>query len=87
MHLSEQLASRYRRHIMIPEIGTSGQKKIIDSAVLIEGASVESVTPLLFYLVASGIGTIFLNLDNKNNLANITENLLDLNPEIEILTD
>ncbi|MFL1896300.1 molybdopterin-synthase adenylyltransferase MoeB [Aquimarina sp. 2-A2] len=49
--------SRYSRHIILEEIGVSGQKKIHAAKVLIVGAGGLGC-PILQYLVAAGIGTI-----------------------------
>ncbi len=48
---------RYSRHILLPEIGEDGQKKLKDSSVLCIGCGGLG-SPLLIYLAASGIGRI-----------------------------
>ncbi len=49
--------SRYSRHIIIPEFGIEGQKKLKASRVLVVGTGGLGA-PLLQYLTAAGIGTI-----------------------------
>ncbi|MCL4169617.1 UNVERIFIED_CONTAM: hypothetical protein GTU68_052297, partial [Idotea baltica] len=49
--------SRYSRHLIIPEFGIDGQKKLKDSRVLVVGTGGLGA-PLLQYLTAAGIGTI-----------------------------
>ena len=48
---------RYSRHILMPEIGEAGQKKLKASAVLCVGCGGLG-SPLLIYLAAAGIGRI-----------------------------
>ncbi|MCW8328433.1 molybdopterin-synthase adenylyltransferase MoeB [Photobacterium sp. SDRW27] len=57
--LSPQEISRYSRHIMLPELGMEGQQKLKAAKVLIVGAGGLG-SPLCFYLVAAGVGTIGL---------------------------
>lgn len=70
MHeLTSDEKRRYSRTIMLDEIGESGQKKLLDSSVLIVGAgALGSITAM--YLAASGIGHIgiadFDNIDISN---------------------
>ncbi len=57
--LSSAEASRYSRHILLPEIGISGQEKLQASKVLIIGAGGLG-SPAALYLAAAGIGTLGL---------------------------
>lgn len=49
--------SRYSRHLLIPEVGTAGQAKLLDSKVLIVGAGGLG-SPSALYLAAAGVGTL-----------------------------
>jgi molybdopterin/thiamine biosynthesis adenylyltransferase/rhodanese-related sulfurtransferase len=49
--------SRYSRHLLIPEVGTKGQAKLLDSKVLIVGAGGLG-SPSGLYLAAAGVGTL-----------------------------
>lgn len=53
---TEQL-TRYSRHLLIPEVGEEGQRKLLDAKVLMLGAGGLG-SPAAFYLAAAGIGTI-----------------------------
>jgi molybdopterin/thiamine biosynthesis adenylyltransferase/rhodanese-related sulfurtransferase len=49
--------SRYSRHLLIPEVGTAGQAKLLESKVLIVGAGGLG-SPSALYLAAAGVGTL-----------------------------
>lgn len=55
--LSKQDNIRYSRHLLLDEIGVSGQAKLKESKVLIVGAGGLGC-PVLLYLAAAGVGTI-----------------------------
>jgi molybdopterin/thiamine biosynthesis adenylyltransferase/rhodanese-related sulfurtransferase len=55
--LSQAQQERYSRHLLIPEVGAEGQKKLLDSKVLLIGAGGLG-SPAAFYLAAAGVGTI-----------------------------
>jgi molybdopterin/thiamine biosynthesis adenylyltransferase/rhodanese-related sulfurtransferase len=55
--LSAEQQVRYSRHITLPEVGEAGQKKLLESRVLLVGAGGLG-SPTAFYLAAAGIGTI-----------------------------
>ncbi len=48
---------RYSRHLLLPEVGLEGQRKLKRSRVLVIGAGGLG-SPLLMYLAAAGVGTI-----------------------------
>ncbi|QQT26252.1 HesA/MoeB/ThiF family protein [Sphingobacterium spiritivorum] len=48
---------RYKKHIMLPEIGMDGQKKIRNARVLVVGSGGLG-SPVLSYLTGAGVGTI-----------------------------
>ncbi len=55
--LTPQEMARYSRHIMMPEVGLEGQRKLKAAHVLCVGAGGLG-SPLAFYLAAAGIGTL-----------------------------
>ncbi|MGD0894418.1 MAG: molybdopterin-synthase adenylyltransferase MoeB [Acidimicrobiales bacterium] len=61
--LSDEQRNRYQRHLLLPEIGPSGQQKLLDSKVLVLGAGGLG-SPASIYLAAAGVGTIgILDMD------------------------
>jgi len=61
MTVSEELThdevKRYSRHLIMPEVGMTGQKKLKKASVLCVGAGGLG-SPLAFYLTAAGVGRI-----------------------------
>src|SRR4051794_10693268 len=55
---SEQI-NRYKRHLILPEVGMEGQKKLLNAKVLCIGAGGLGC-PISLYLAAAGVGTIGL---------------------------
>src|SRR5690348_717092 len=57
--LSKNDLSRYSRHLLLPEVGVEGQRKLKAAKVLCVGAGGLGA-PLAFYLAAAGVGTLGL---------------------------
>jgi molybdopterin/thiamine biosynthesis adenylyltransferase/rhodanese-related sulfurtransferase len=57
VQLSNEELLRYSRHLIIPEVGTAGQKKLKAAKVLVIGAGGLG-SPVGMYLAAAGVGTI-----------------------------
>ncbi len=57
MELDNDQIRRYSRHLILPEVGLAGQKKICSTSVLCIGAGGLG-SPIAMYLAAAGIGKI-----------------------------
>src|SRR5215210_4806742 len=57
--LSTDQVNRYKRHLILPEVGVEGQTKLLNAKVLCIGAGGLGC-PISLYLAAAGVGTIGL---------------------------
>jgi molybdopterin/thiamine biosynthesis adenylyltransferase/rhodanese-related sulfurtransferase len=73
--LSPEQRDRYSRHILIPEIGDSGQRKLLEARVLLLGAGGLG-SPTGLYLAAAGVGTIGLVDNDVVDLSNLQRQVI-----------
>ena len=78
---TEEEIQRYARHITLPQVGGTGQRKLIDSKVLVIGAGGLG-SPVLLYLAAAGVGTIGIIDDDKVELSNLQRQIIHTNNNI-----
>ena len=79
--LSRDEVARYSRHLIIPDLGVDGQKRLKNARVLVIGAGGLGA-PALLYLAAAGVGTIgivdFDVVDESNLQRQIIHGVADL---------
>ncbi|KGI79537.1 molybdopterin biosynthesis-like protein MoeZ [Actinopolyspora erythraea] len=67
--LTKDEVARYSRHLIIPDVGMAGQKRLKNAKVLVIGAGGLG-SPALLYLAAAGVGTLgiveFDEVDESN---------------------
>lgn len=66
---------RYARHIVLPEVGGTGQGALLRAKVLVVGAGGLG-SPLLLYLAAAGVGTIGVVDDDAVDLSNLQRQVI-----------
>ncbi|MBU4320263.1 MAG: molybdopterin-synthase adenylyltransferase MoeB [Thermodesulfovibrionales bacterium] len=67
---TEDQLQRYSRHIILPEVGGKGQRKLLAAKVFIIGAGGLGC-PVGYYLAAAGIGTIAMIDNDEVELSNL----------------
>lgn len=81
LNFSEDEIRRYSRHILLPEVGGTGQAKLRDSRVLVIGAGGLG-SPVVLYLAAAGVGTIGIVDDDAVDLSNLQRQIAHTTPRI-----
>ncbi|MEM8744803.1 MAG: molybdopterin-synthase adenylyltransferase MoeB [Pseudomonadota bacterium] len=75
MKLTPEEIERYKRHLVLHDVGGQGQQKLKDSRVLVVGAGGLG-SPLLMYLAAAGVGTIGIIDDDHVSLDNLQRQVI-----------
>lgn len=71
----EEQIRRYSRHIILPEVGGKGQRKLLESSVLMIGAGGLG-SPAALYLAAAGVGRIGIVDFDVVDLSNLQRQIL-----------
>lgn len=75
---------RYSRHLILPEVGEEGQKKLLSSKVLCIGAGGLG-SPALLYLAAAGVGTIGIVDSDVVESSNLQRQVIHTTDRIGVL--
>jgi adenylyltransferase/sulfurtransferase len=75
MDFTDAQIDRYARHLVLDEIGEDGQRRLLDSSVLVVGAGGLG-SPLLTYLAAAGVGRLGVVDDDRVDLSNLQRQVI-----------
>ncbi|MDF2987286.1 MAG: UBA/THIF-type binding protein [Eubacterium sp.] len=81
MSFSNDQLERYSRHIILKEVGVKGQKKLLNSKVLIIGTGGLGA-PAAMFLAAAGVGTIGLVDFDAVELSNLQRQIIHLTKDV-----
>jgi adenylyltransferase/sulfurtransferase len=79
--LTPEQVNRYSRHIIMPQVGPAGQRKLMETKVLIVGAGGLG-GPAALYLALAGVGTIGIVDFDVVDLSNLQRQVLHQNDDV-----
>ena len=79
--LNAEQKQRYSRHLLIPEVGSAGQARLLGSKALLIGAGGLG-SPAALYLAAAGVGTLGIVDFDVVDLSNLQRQILHTNDRI-----
>ncbi len=80
--LTPEQVMRYSRHIIMPQVGSTGQRKILASKVLIIGTGGLG-SPVAVYLALAGVGTMGLVDFDVVDLSNLQRQILHQTDDVD----
>ena len=81
MHLTPEEIERYKRHLVLKDVGGQGQQKLKAARVLLVGAGGLG-SPLIMYLAAAGVGTLGIIDHDSVSLSNLQRQIAHDTPHI-----
>lgn len=79
--MNDEQLQRYSRQILLPQIGVEGQRKLLNSRVLIVGMGGLG-SPLAMYLAAAGVGHLVLADGDRVDLSNLQRQIIHRTQDI-----
>jgi adenylyltransferase/sulfurtransferase len=83
MVLTSLEIERYKRHLVLREVGGQGQQKLKAARVLVVGAGGLG-SPMLMYLAAAGVGTIGIIDDDRVSLDNLQRQIVHATAQVDM---
>jgi len=84
IEFTDEQIERYSRHIILPEVGGSGQQKMLEAKVLLLGAGGLG-SPAAYYLAAAGIGNLGIVDFDQVDLSNLQRQIIHSTERIGML--
>jgi adenylyltransferase/sulfurtransferase len=81
MTLTSLEIERYKRHLVLRQVGGQGQQKLKAAKVLVVGAGGLG-SPVLMYLAAAGVGTLAIIDDDRVSLDNLQRQIVHDTPHV-----
>jgi molybdopterin/thiamine biosynthesis adenylyltransferase/rhodanese-related sulfurtransferase len=82
--LDADAAERYSRHLLLPEVGASGQLRLAEARVALIGAGGLG-SPAALYLAAAGVGTLTLVDDDRVDRSNLQRQVVHSDARVGML--
>ena len=79
--LSPDQLTRYARHLLLPSIGETGQRRLLAARVAVVGAGGLG-SPALLYLAAAGVGAITVVDDDSVDATNLQRQVIHGGPDV-----
>ena len=79
--LTPYQVKRYSRHIIMPQVGSAGQRSLIEAKVLIVGAGGLG-SPIALYLALAGVGTIGIVDFDDVDVSNLQRQILHTDSDV-----
>jgi len=84
MSFSDEEIERYKRHLILKDVGGPGQQKLKAARVLVIGAGGLG-SPVLAYLAAAGVGTLGIVDDDQVSLSNLQRQIIHESAAVGVL--
>jgi sulfur-carrier protein adenylyltransferase/sulfurtransferase len=78
---TEEQVQRYSRHIILPNIGGKGQRRLLDGSVLVIGAGGLG-SPVAMYLAAAGVGKLGIVDFDRVDVTNLQRQILHTTADV-----